>query len=123
MKQFIYLLAFAFMSVNATSQTIDLVKDAVSIGDLKVSQTGNNLQITWSSNIKDDNSYWEVQASADGKEFKAIGIVFGSDPKSVGQYAFKQAASRIKPGYHYYRVARLEQNNSALASDAIRFTK
>jgi len=123
MKQFIYLLAFAFMSVNATSQTINLVKDTVSIVDLKVSQTGNNLQITWSSNIKDDNSYWEVQASADGKEFKAIGIVFGSDPKSVGQYAFKQAASRIKPGYHYYRVARLEQNNSALASDAIRFTK
>ena len=123
MKHLIYLVAFTFICVNATSQTFDLSKDAAKIFDLKVIKIGNNLEITWSSNIKEDDNYWEVQASADGKEFKAIGIVFGSDPKSVGQYAFKQAASRIKPGYHYYRVARLEQNNSALASDAIRFTK
>jgi len=123
MKQFIYLLAFAFMSVNASSQTVRTGRAAFTIIDLKVSNRGNNLEITWSSNIREESNYWEVQASADGKEFKAIGIVFGSDPKNVEQYAFKQAANRIKPGYQYYRVAHIEQNNSALASDAMWFAK
>lgn len=111
------------MSLDASSQTFASTKNALTIVDLQVSNTGTNLQITWSSGIKEEGNYWEIQASTDGKEFKAIGIVFGSDPKSAGKYAFKQTASRIKPGYQYYRVAHVEQNNSALASEAIRLTK
>ncbi len=123
MKQFIYLLAFAFMSVNATAQTLENNSTVVTISNLKVTQLASNLEISWNSNTTEEGNYWEVQASTDGKEFKAIGMVFGADPKNEGHYAFKQTAKNLKPGYHYYRVACVEKNNSALASDAIRLSK
>lgn len=123
MKQFIYLLAFAFMSVNASAQTFENNNTAATISNLKVSQVASNLEISWNSNATEEGNYWEVQASTDGKEFKAIGMVFGADPKNAGQFAFKQTAKNLKPGYQYYRVACIEKDNSALASDAIRLTK
>jgi hypothetical protein len=123
MKQFIYLLAFAFMSVNATAQTIDHNKAGTSIVNLAVNSIGNNLQITWNSDITDGENYWEVQASTNGKDFHTIGMVLGADPAHAGQYAFKQTAAKIKPAYQYFRVAHIETTNSALASNTIRFTK
>ena len=123
MKYFIYLLIFAFMGVHASSQTIATIKPVATIADLEVSHSGSNLKITWVSDIKDDVSYWEIQGSEDGQDFKAIGIVFGSDPKNVGTYTFKQTSKRIKPGYQFFRVAHIEPNNIALASNAVRFTK
>ncbi len=123
MKHFIYLLAFAFMSVNASSQAIVDKKSVSEIGDIVISHNGPNLQITWSSNINDEDSYWEVQASSDGTQFNAIGIVFGGDPKKAGTYTFRQTANRIKKGYQFYRVAHIEHNNPAMASNPIRFSK
>lgn len=111
------------MSVNASSQTAVDNKASLNISDIQISYQGSNLLVSWSSNIQSEDSYWEVQASTDGNEFKVIGIVMGADPKSAGTYNFKQLSSRIKPGYRFYRVAHIEQNNLALASNTVRFTK
>ncbi len=123
MKQFIYLLAFAFMSVNAMAQQ-NVDSKQTSIESLVATLHTTSIQINWKSNITDDANYWEVQASADGKSFSTIGLVMGADPKAAkGSYSFKQITSKIKPGMKYFRVLHMEAADRAMASNTIRLSK
>jgi lipopolysaccharide export system protein LptA len=126
MKQFIYLLAFAFMNVNASAQQ-NVPGELTIINGLKVTVNANKLQINWKSNKTEDAAYWEVQASADGKSFSTIGMVMGADPTtgtvSEGDFTFKQQTSKIKPGMKYFRVLHIETADMAMASNTIQFTK
>lgn len=124
MKQFIYLLAFAFMSVNASAQLNNNKIIPTSIEGLMATLNGNNLQIDWKSNKMDDANYWEVQASEDGKSFSTIGLVMGADPKAArGYYSFKQIKNKIKPGMKFFRVLHIENDDNAMASNTIGLTK
>ncbi|RYF88982.1 MAG: hypothetical protein EOO03_07110 [Chitinophagaceae bacterium] len=122
MKQFIYLLAFAFMSVNGTAQTTAASKSNKSIENLTVVTEAGNVSVTWTSTLPAEN-YWEVQGSEDGKSFKTIGLVLGTNPTAQDQYAFKQAKGKLQPGLKYFRVAQMQSNNTGLASDAIAVSK
>lgn len=123
MKQFIYLLAFAFMNVNAIAQQ-NVVRNNTTIEGLQAIVADNQLKINWKSNIIEDVNYWEVQASADGNTFSTIGMVMGADPKaSKGTYAFKQLTKKIKPGMKYFRVLHIESAETAMASNTIGLSK
>jgi len=123
MKQLIYLLAFAFMSVNASAQQ-KVENTITTIDGLKVAQSGHNLQISWKSNKAENANYWEVQASANGTTFSVIGLVMGTDPKAArGYYSFKQQTNKIKPGMKYFRVLHMENAEEAIASNTIGLTK
>ncbi len=124
MKQFIYLLAFAFMNVNASAQQNNIANAQTSIDGLMATVNGNKLQIDWKSNKIEDANYWEVQASADGQSFSTIGLVMGADPKAEkGNYSFKQTANKIKPGMKFFRVLHIETDENAFASNTIRLSK
>ena len=123
MKQFIYLLAFAFMSVNASAQQ-GVENTVTTIEGLMVAQSGNNLQINWKSNKTENANYWEVQASTDGITFSVIGLVMGTDPKGArGYYSYKQQANKIKPGMKYFRVLHMENAEEAITSNTIGLAK
>ncbi|HSN61810.1 MAG TPA: hypothetical protein VLR49_12800 [Ferruginibacter sp.] len=123
MKQIIYLLAFAFMNVNASAQQ-SVEKTVTTIDGLMVVQSGDNLQISWKSNKAENANYWEVQASADGITFSVIGLVMGTDPKAArGYYAYKQQTNKIKPGMKYFRVLHMENAEEAISSNTIGLVK
>lgn len=120
MKQIFYTVLFVFsvLLVNAQSGT------AVAT-DMKVNRSNGNLMITWSETMSGAaEGSWQVQASADGKTFSTIGLVWGQDPKAAnGSYAFKQDLHKIQPGYSYFRVLYVASDNHIHAGKAVGFSK
>ena len=122
MKQFIYLAAFALMTVSASAQQ-DSPTVETSIDKLVATVKSSNVQISWLSN-KTESNYWEVQASADGQNFSTIGLVMGANPKgSKGEFCFKQQTNKLKTGLKYFRVVYIETPEQGVASSSIRLTK
>lgn len=118
MKHFFYLVLFSAFATTAHAQTEPVAKN------IKASVTENNLLVTWNEANASEQGSWEVQASANGKDFSTIGLVWGADPKgSADSYAFKQKAGKIQPQYKYYRVLYIAGTNSAQASNTIRVSK
>jgi hypothetical protein len=117
MKHFFYLVIFSAFTTAAQAQTGPVAKN------IKASITENNLLLTWNEASASQQGSWEVQASANGKDFSTIGLVWGADPKgSADSYAFKQKAGKIQPQYKYFRVLYVE-GADALASNTIRVSK
>ncbi len=116
MKQFIYLLLFAIIHVPVKSQ--NLVQ--IPVVNLQAKVEGKQVLLVWHS---DEDADWEVQASADGKTFTTVGLVWGQDPKgSRGSFAFKQEATKIGKGKSYFRVVKSDTNTSS-ASNVARISK
>lgn len=119
MKQFFYLtIFFAFMSTSTFAQTEPVAKN------IKASVVENNLLVTWNEASASEQGSWEVQASADGKSFATIGLVWGVDPKAgADSYAFKQQTNKMQSKYKYFRVLYVANTNTAIASNAIGLSK
>lgn len=47
----------------------------VTFGSINALKTGNQLRVNWTTLTERDNSYFDIQASNDGKTFKTIGVV------------------------------------------------
>jgi hypothetical protein len=85
---------------------------------------GKDFRLTWESGAIENDKYWEVQGSRDGKNFSTLGLVFGSNPKTPETgYIFKQDNKKIIPGIKYYRVLLVENETSATASAMISLSK
>lgn len=118
MKQFIYLLAFAFLNVPVYSQAS---QTPVEIKNLKVSATAKQVLFSWSATVSDADANFEVQVSENGKEFKTIGLVWGTDPKGArGSYSFKADAAKLKAGETFFRVIQIASNETAWSSNIAR---
>ncbi|MBC7937183.1 MAG: hypothetical protein H7Y86_17705 [Rhizobacter sp.] len=118
MKQFFYLtILFAFLSTAAIAQGEPVA------ANIKASVTDNNLMLTWNEVNTTEQGSWEVQASADGKQFSTIGLVWGADPKATNGYAFKQKTNKLQSNYKYFRVLYVADANTAVASNTIGLSK
>lgn len=124
MKQIFSILLFMmFISLNGTAQQIKNNADINIVGfSAKISD--NKLLINWSSKEKNENDYWLVQGSRDGKEFSTIGLVLGAEPSVEARtYIFKQVLTKIKHSLKYYRVLHIETPEIAVVSEIIELTK
>lgn len=121
MKKILYTIALLLVTViatNAQSQSSTRHFD-----NLQAKIENNNLLIEWNASNIDESATWQVQASADGKEFITIGFVMGADPKAADTYKYKQGLAKIKPGLKYYRVLQLASDDIAIASNTISIAK
>jgi hypothetical protein len=109
----IILISFSAFSLND-------IKATTNAGGLTVSIINNAVVMNWSNTTA---SYYEIQASADGKTFTTIGMVIGADPKGDGTtFSFKQQVAKLKPGKPYYRVVLVNTDNTATATQAVKAT-
>lgn len=115
----------AFLSFNANAQEhAGGNHAALIIEGLRASVSGKNLVINWKANDVKENEYWEVQASADGKNYSTVGMVWGADPKMEnGNYSFKNRTTSIKPGMKFYRVLNIQSESTAFASNSVSVSK
>lgn len=121
MKKILYTITFILVSViaaHAQSQASSKLFE-----NLQAKIDNNNLFIQWNASAVDESATWQVQGSADGKEFITIGFVMGADPKTADTYRYKQGLAKIKPGLKYYRVLQLASNDMAIASNTISIAK
>ena len=91
---------------------------------LELFKQEGNIMLHWISD-KDlaDTEYWEVQASANNKDFKTVGLVWGANPATEGKYQFKQNATKMPGKLTYYRVLRVNTTVEAVSSQGVRLAK
>jgi len=83
----------------------------------------NHLLIDWTATDRPETAYWEVQASTNAKEFTTIGYVMGENPTQPQHFNFKNKLTNIKPGYQYYRVLQVENDQHVYTSNMVKLTK
>lgn len=107
---------FGFLGANAQTELPKAEKVEVTIKN-------NNLNISWISNYTGEIN-WMLEASADNENFKTIGWVLGAMPgENNNQFMFKQATSKIKTNYNYYRVVAVEKSGNGWAGSSVKISK
>lgn len=119
MKQFFLLtIFFGFASSATIAQTAPVAKN------IKASVVNNELRVTWNEANAAESGSWEVQASADGKSFSTIGLVWGADPKAGdNSFAFRQKNNKMQSKYQFFRVLYVADASNSTASNMIRLSK
>ncbi|ARS36602.1 hypothetical protein [Pontibacter actiniarum] len=69
--------------------------------------SANGVALQWSTASEENNSHFEVERSADGKQFEQIGSVQGHGTSSVMQ-RYRHLDSRPLPGQNYYRLKQVD---------------
>ncbi len=88
------------------------------IGNLKAEIVKNNLELSWQGNIQENaGAYWQVEGSLDGKTFKTIGYVWGSEN---GSCLFRQSSNSLTKRFIYYRVLTVKDSETAIASHTVK---
>ena len=64
---------------------------------------GSYLFLKWKA-LSTPNSYWKLQASANGMEFFTIGLVMGENPGEQHAYLYKQSVATINKRYRLIRI-------------------
>ncbi len=89
------------------------------IEEFKANIQGNNLWITWKCANVSEANYWEMQGSADGKSFQAIGLVLGGRPGNETEFIFKCNNSNINKDYKMFRVLQIQKDQTAVVYNAV----
>ncbi|MEO7266172.1 MAG: hypothetical protein ABIW38_14740 [Ferruginibacter sp.] len=96
----------------------DTILPANPVEGLKAEMVNNNFELSWQGGIQDGTgAYWQVEGSSDGKTFKTVGYVWGSEN---GNCIFRQNSGKLIKGFIYYRVLSVKDAGTAIASHAIR---
>ncbi len=96
----------------------DKVMPVNPVSGLKANIVKKNLELSWQGSVDEaSSSYWQVEGSSDGKTFKTIGYVWGSEN---GNCLFRQNSDRLKKGFIYYRVLSVKDAGTAIASHTVK---
>lgn len=119
MNKVLVLMMISFFSFLGANAQTDLPKAE----NLEVSIKNNNINISWLSDYAGEVN-WKLEASMDNKSFSAIGWVFGAMPgKNSNEFQFKQAITKLKSNYNYYRVVAVEKSGNGWAGESVKIAK
>ncbi|HEY8897968.1 MAG TPA: T9SS type A sorting domain-containing protein [Niastella sp.] len=86
-----------------------------------VTRQGSNIQLSWSTSQEENNNYYAIERSNDGRSWKQVAVVMGAGTSSlVSKYGYTD--KNINDAVVYYRIRQVDMNGSAFFS-AIRFLK
>lgn len=78
---------------------------------------GNKVQLQWTVAENENNKYFEVEKSSDGKEFKSLATMQSTEKKGDESYQFTDALQ----GQGYYRLKLVNNNNIRMYSNVTYF--
>jgi hypothetical protein len=124
MKKFYLFTLLSIMTIVSYAQEKSESLSSVSkMSKVTATVDNNNLLVNWRS-VSGEKDYWEVQGSADGKNFSTIGMVLGENPAAEKPgFNFKMPVGKMKPGLKYFRVLQVDSPETAIASNTIKITK
>ena len=122
---------FSAMAVSAltpvTVQNLTTVKpdpvSSVVYQSIIVTITAKSIILDWNTASEANNGYFEVERSANMKDFKTIALVLdGFSTEGTGKkYAFKEDASAVRNGrVFYYRLKQFDEYGNISYSDIVR---
>jgi hypothetical protein len=97
-----------FMKIDASFSVLP-----VTYHSFEAMASGDNVRLSWITDVEKANDRFEVERSYDQKEFKTIGIIMGSENSDAvsGHYHFKDET--LQPGAHkevFYRLKYVDNN-------------
>jgi hypothetical protein len=117
MKKIFYICLILLAGTNVKAQ------ETKSANGLKLTTQNNELFMEWQDKTATDDTQWVVQASENGKDYNAIGYVWGADPQEKGTYRFKQKLNKISKAVKYFQVWKMENDYMVLAVEAKSLSK
>ncbi|MCC6549659.1 MAG: T9SS type A sorting domain-containing protein [Ignavibacteriaceae bacterium] len=90
----------------------------VELTSFTASQTGNTLQLRWSTASETNNHGFEIERSTDNQQFYSIGFVKGAGSTQEPQ-EYIYTDSPDKPGTYYYRLKQTDLDGSYKYSDIV----
>ena len=93
-----------FFSLTVSAQTKSFSSNS-SCFTVSPSKVNNNLVFSWPAFENLDDTYF-IEGSKDGKNFKTIGIVWGTSEEMKNVCHFKEKKSKLEKRFKYYRVVR-----------------
>lgn len=83
---------------------------------LNATTRDNRVLLNWAIENNKETNMFEVERSTDGKTFKMVGLVFGSELSELAEYRFFE---KLRKGKTFYRLKVIYKNNKAEYSDII----
>jgi hypothetical protein len=109
-------------TANIVSQTI-AINDGLSLlpvtyHHILATEYGNYVEIEWVTLSENNNSYFEVQKSTNGKDWRTIEIVEGA-LNSYEAQSYKVADYSIESQMNYYRLKQVDLNGEESISEIV----
>ena len=107
---------------NEVVQPYNMLKSGVIYTSLDASITDKSIIVNWVTAAEQNNSHFEVERSADMKNFKTVGLVLdGFTAEGTGKsYKFKENASIMQAGkVIYYRLKQFDNDGTATYSNIV----
>lgn len=106
-------------SVTAGSVTVGVTSFPVEMLGFEGKMVdANEVQLAWSTASELDNAYFEVQKSANGRDFRAIGEVAGAGTTNeVQSYTFEDRSAMVAS--NFYRLKQVDFNGTFSYSDIV----
>lgn len=90
----------------------------IELVDFTAKKLNNSTELAWSTSSERNNSHFEIERSADGRNWSNIGEVKGNDTQErVNNYTFRD--ERPLSGMNYYRLKQVDFNGNYEYSRAV----
>lgn len=99
-----------FFALTVSAQSSNDLQEV--IAPITPTSVSNNLLFTWDAGNNTDATFY-VQGSTDGKNFKTIGIVWGTTAEMNNVCMFKEKKEKLAKNFTSYRI--LIEASSAVA--------
>ncbi|MFY7839455.1 MAG: hypothetical protein ACOVP7_04215 [Lacibacter sp.] len=105
-----FMIAFLFADVcKAASISSEQVWPKVY--DVQVEQQGSSVVLQWKADNEPKDIYYEIETSADGKEFKTAVIVLGGFANDQ-HYTYKYKAKKATAAKTFYRIKQMNNDGT-----------
>lgn len=113
-ERIVFIVFFAFMCSTNYAQKAGNGRSK--IVDFKVESVDNSINLIWATENADNDNYFEVEKSKNGKNFRTVAIILGPDPqKSDKEYDFVD--KKITGNTSYYRVKHVSSTGETQFSE------
>jgi hypothetical protein len=103
-----------FTAPAPTDQSINVLP--LKIIGLAGSVDKNKILLKWTASDNQEAGQFEIERSADGKDFKMAALVFGTDRPDTDDYQFFERTNEISVTY---RIKAIGKNGTSTYSDTI----
>jgi hypothetical protein len=84
---------------------------------LNASINNERVLLNWAIDNNKETDRFEVERSTDGKTFKMVALVFGSENTGLAEYSFFEKAKKAKSSYRlriYYKNGRVDYSDTVI---------
>ena len=119
---FRYNTAFGFNTTNNVNCSNFETTLPIELAEFSAKQINNNVQLEWKTTSEINNSFFTIETSCDGENFKSLSKINGAiNSSSVKNYTYVDKT--VKDGINYYRLKQTDLDGKYTYSKIISISK